>query len=176
MPEGFVYEPAFLSLDEHEHLRQRIRLIEFGEVRMHGVIARRRVKHFGWTYGYESWDIVPAAPIPDFLLPLRERVGAFAGIKAALFEEVLMTEYPPGAGIGWHRDAPMFGTVVGISLLSVSELRLRPGSKGRTEMRQVLDPGSAYILRDEIRQHWRHSLPPAKALRFSVTFRTLRRK
>jgi alkylated DNA repair dioxygenase AlkB len=90
--------------------------------------------------------------------------------------EVLVTEYTPGAGIGWHRDAPMFGVVVGVSLLGACRFRFRRGKDATAETRAVeLAPRSAYVLDGEARTLWQHSIPPARALRYSVTFRTLRR-
>ena len=143
---------------------------------MRGQVARRRTIHFGWRYGYESWRIEPGPPIPDFLLPLRARCAALTGQDAQRFAEVLITEYRPGAGIGWHRDAPMFGTVVGVSLASACRMRFQ---RGRGEERRTfeleLEPRSAYVLAGAARNAWQHSIPPTKSLRYSVTFRTLRR-
>src|SRR5439155_22555487 len=116
-PPGFLYRPEILGEAEEVALVDGVRDLAFAEVRMRGVVARRRTAHFGWLYGYESWRIEPGPPIPPFLLPLRERAAALAGVDPERFVEVLVTEYMPGAGIGWHRDAPMFGVVVGISLL-----------------------------------------------------------
>src|SRR5262245_55667628 len=113
LPPGFVYRPDFLDQAEERELAERLRALEFADVRMRGVVARRRTAHFGWLYGYETARIQPGPPIPDFLLPLRERVGELAGVAPDAFVEILVNEYPPGAGIGWHRDAPMFGVVAG---------------------------------------------------------------
>src|SRR4051794_23772568 len=109
------YVPGLISPAEEIELLKEIRPLPWEEIRMRGMIARRRTVHFGWLYGYETWKIEPGPPVPEFLLPLREKAGEFAGVDPALFEEVLVTEYMPGAGIGWHRDAPMFGVVVGVS-------------------------------------------------------------
>src|SRR5438105_3240457 len=118
-PEGLQYHPAFISEEEADRLIEAIEQLEFSEVRMHGMAAKRRTAHFGWIYGYESWRITPGPPLPEFLLPLRERVAGLLKIEASALAEVLLTKYPPGAVIGWHRDAPMFGpAVVGVSLLS----------------------------------------------------------
>ena len=144
-------------------------------MQMRGQVARRRTAHFGWVYGYESWRIEPGPPLPDFLLPLRERVGALAGIAPESLAEVLLTEYTPGAGIGWHRDAPQFGDVIGVSLLSECRMRFRRGSAGAREtLTMTLAPRSMYVLSGIVRQQWQHSIPPTRALRYSITFRTLR--
>ena len=149
--------------------------VEFGVVQMRGQVARRRTAHFGWVYGYESWQIAPGPPIPDAVLPLRERAALLATVDTDALSEVLVTEYPPGAGIGWHRDAPQFGVVIGVSLLSECRMRLQRGTGAARETRAVpLAPRSAYVLSGQVRQQWQHSIPPTRALRYSITFRTLR--
>ena len=102
-PEGFYYYPDFLSVGDECALIEQIMALEFSEVRMHGVTAKRRVAHFGWIYGYESWRLARGPDIPDFLLPLRERAAHLLDREPKNLSEVLVTEYPPGAGIGWHR-------------------------------------------------------------------------
>jgi alkylated DNA repair dioxygenase AlkB len=175
-PPGFIYRPEFLAESEERDLVGQIRAIEFSQVKMRGAVARRRTAHFGWLYGYETWRIEPGPPIPAFLLPLRERVGELAGVAPDELVEVLLTEYSPGAGIGWHRDAPMFGDVAGVSLVGACRFRFERGEGTERETRAVtLAPRSAYLLTGEARATWRHSIPPMKELRYSVTFRTLRR-
>lgn len=174
VPPGFVYRPDFVSEADERLLVEGLRAIEFSEVKMRGAVARRRTAHFGWLYGYETWRIEPGPPIPDVLLPLRERVGEMAGVAPDTLVEVLITEYPPGAGIGWHRDARMFGIVAGVSLLGACRFRFERGQGAARETRAAaLAPRSAYLLTGEARETWRHSIPPTKALRYSVTFRTL---
>jgi alkylated DNA repair dioxygenase AlkB len=175
VPAGFVYRPGFVSDVEEHDLVDALGRVEFSEVRMRGAVARRRTAHFGWLYGYETWRIEPGPPIPHFLLPLRDRVGALAGVESDSLVEVLLTEYQPGAGIGWHRDAPMFGLVAGVSLLGACRFRFERGEGPERDTRAVdLAPRSAYLLTGEARETWRHSIPPTKALRYSITFRTLR--
>jgi DNA oxidative demethylase len=174
-PEGFVYVPELVSEAEESDLLDGIRRLDFSEVKMRGVVARRRTAHFGWLYGYESWRIEPGPPIPDFLLALRARAAPLAGVEAEQFVEVLVTEYPAGAGIGWHRDAPMFGVVAGVSLLGACRFRFRCEPSSRDVRAIALAPRSAYVLDAAARTQWQHSIPSAKAPRCSVTFRTLRR-
>jgi DNA oxidative demethylase len=172
LPEGFRYVREFLSADEERALLEEMQHAAFREVRMRGQVALRRTAHYGWDYGYESWQITPAAPVPDWLLPLRERAAALIGASPPALEEVLVTEYPPGAGIGWHRDAPMFGpAVIGVSLGAPARLRFRRAG-GSSAL--LLEPRSAYVLDGPSRKEWRHSIPGSKALRYSITFRTLK--
>jgi alkylated DNA repair dioxygenase AlkB len=143
---------------------------------MRGQTARRVTAHYGWDYGYESWRITPAADPPAILLPLRARAAALIGVAPELLEEVLVTRYPPGAGIGWHRDAPMFGPeVVGVSLGAAAALRFRRRGESRTSYRLSLPPRSAYVIGGEARTGWQHALSPQKGERISVTFRTVPR-
>ena len=186
LPDGFLYRPDFISSPEEQELVSAIEQLEFDEIRMHGVVAKRRTVQFGQHYGFETFKLTPAAAIPDFLLPLRERVGAFAGCDAGEFEEALVTEYRAGAQIGWHRDAPPFDVIVGVSLLGdctmqfrrwpVAKSPLPSGQRPAKPLRQPLAPRSAYILRGSARTEWQHHIPPTKALRYSITFRTLRQK
>lgn len=148
----------------------------FLDVRMHGVTAKRKVVHFGWDYGYDSWTISPTDPIPEWLLPLRTRTAGIMHVPAKAIQEVLVTRYEPGAGIGWHRDAPMFGPiVVGVSLAGTCRMRFQHTADGtRRTAQAVLGPRSAYMLAGAARFLWQHSIPPTKELRYSITFRTLR--
>ena len=175
-PAGFSYHSDFLTEEEERDVLAGVTTLEFYDVKMRGQVARRRTTHFGWTYGYETWRIEPGPPIPHFLLALRGRAGAIGGVDGEELVEVLVTHYPPGAGIGWHRDAPMFGVVVGVSLASACRFRFQRG-KGveRRTAAAELEPRSAYVLDGQARWQWQHSIPPAKTERYSVTYRTLRR-
>jgi DNA oxidative demethylase len=174
-PSGFRLWPDVLAPGEEAALRADLLRLPLGEVRMHGVVARRRVAHLGRGYAYGARAITEAAaPLPPFLAPLRARVAALAGVFPEELVEALVTWYPPGAGIGWHRDAPAFGLVVGVSLGAPARLRLRDGGPGGALRDLVLPPGSAYLLDGPARWRWYHQLPPVKAERLSVTFRTLR--
>jgi alkylated DNA repair protein (DNA oxidative demethylase) len=173
-PEGFLYRRHFITAEEEAALIAAVRGLEFSEVRMRGQTARRRTAHFGWRYGYESWRVEPGPPIPESLLLLRRHAGALARLDAGALEEVLVTEYPAGAGIGWHRDAPSFDVVVGMSLLGPCRLRFARGAGSARETRAlVLEPRSAYVLSGPARWQWQHSIPPTKTARYSITFRTL---
>ena len=175
LPGGLCYLPSVLSEPEETALMAWLRALEFSPVAMRGQVARRRTAHFGWVYGYESSRITPGPPIRELLAPLRERAASLAGLAPLALAEALVTEYPPGAGIGWHRDALSFGVVVGVSLLSACRMRFRQGAGGTRETRAVLlEPRSAYVLDGDARWRWQHCIPPTKALRYSVTFRVLR--
>jgi alkylated DNA repair dioxygenase AlkB len=175
-PAGFRYVPELVSEADEAELLAQVERLPFQEIRMRGVAARRTVVHYGWDYGYESWTLTPTAALPPFLAPLRERAARLAGLTPSTLEQVLVARYPPGAGIGWHRDAPMFGAaVVGVSLGAACVLRFRRGTGAARALRRfVLEPGSAYVLSGPARATWQHSIPPVAALRFSITFRTVR--
>jgi alkylated DNA repair dioxygenase AlkB len=174
-PEGFRYEEAFVSPDEERDLLTAIRRLEFHEVRMRGVAARRRVIQYGWKYSFESFRMTEGPPLPDFLLPIRDRAERFADLPAGELSEGLITEYMPGAAIGWHRDAPGFGVVVGISLLSECRFRFRRGAIGAWETSELrMQPRSIYMLTGAARSEWQHSIPAVAALRYSITFRTMK--
>jgi alkylated DNA repair protein (DNA oxidative demethylase) len=175
LPEGFRYYEDLLSPDEEAVLLADVRGLAFGDVRMRGQVARRRTIHFGWTYGYETWRVEPGPPMPDVLLGLRARAARLADVAPETLAEVLVTHYPPGAGIGWHRDAPAFGVVVGVSLLGACRFRFQQGRDAARHTRALmLAPRSAYVLAGAARWQWQHAITPGREERYSVTFRTLR--
>jgi DNA oxidative demethylase len=175
-PEGLVYRPDFITPDEERQALDVLEAMEFSTITMHGRTARRTVRHFGLDYGYESWKLEPTDPLPGELTWMGERAGALAGVDPEDWAQILVSRYPPGATIGWHRDAPMFGPrVAGISLGSACRMRFQ---RGKGEARRVaevtLEPRSAYVLAGPARFAWQHSIPATRALRYSITFRTLR--
>lgn len=102
------------------------------------------------------------------------RIAEFAGRGAQEFRQIGINQYPPGAGIGWHKDKPEFGDIAGVSLLSAVRMRLRKSSGGRwVRAFQLLELRSIYILGGEMRDKWEHRIAPVSSLRYSLTFRTL---
>ncbi len=175
--EGFVYRDDFITGPTELDFLERIRALDFHEMKMRGVVAKRRVIHYGVKYSFETFKVSEGPPLPGFLLPLREEAAAFAGVESAALAEALITEYSPGAAIGWHRDAHPFDIVVGISLLSACRFRFRRGKVRAWETVEVpLRPRSAYVLTGAARSEWEHSIPSVKELRYSITFRTLRKR
>jgi len=175
-PEGFVYRDDFLSVDEERALSQNFAAMDFKPFEFRGYVGHRRVVSFGWRYDFGDMGLHPAGDMPDFLLPLRDHAAAFAGLEAADFPHALLTEYGPGAAIGWHRDRPNFEDVVGVSLLSPCTFRFRRKAGAKWERASfIAQPRSAYLLRGPSRTEWEHSIPAVDALRYSITFRSLRR-
>ena len=186
LPPGFEYRPGFLTVEEEQSLLQAIAGVEFASVEMRGGIARRRTAHYGVTYGYDARTSAPGPGIPGFLLPPRRRSAEWAGREEDDLAEALITEYTTGAPIGWHRDAPMFGDVIGISLAGACRMKFRPyvsprdlkpgQPPRRTTHELVLEARSAYLIRGVSRRDYEHSIPPVDTLRYSITFRTLRQR
>ena len=173
--EGLRFDAELVTPDEESVLLARIQSLDFHQMRMRGVVAKRRVLHYGVNYSFETFKATPGPPIPEFLHPLRERAATFAEVLDTDLAEALITEYPPGAAIGWHRDAHPFGIVIGISLLSACRFRFRRGRVRAWDTVELpLPPRSAYVLSGPARTVWEHSIPAVKELRYSVTFRTLR--
>jgi alkylated DNA repair protein (DNA oxidative demethylase) len=144
---------------------------------MRGQKAKRTVRHFGLGYDYDRGELAPVDPLPEELEWLRERAAALIDRDAEDLVQILVSRYPEGAGIGWHRDAPMFGSrIVGVSLAAPARMRFQRTVRGERETAAVeLAPRSAYVLSGKARWSWQHSIPPGKELRYSVTFRTLKR-
>jgi alkylated DNA repair dioxygenase AlkB len=170
--EGFVYRDDVITGEEEQALIERFRELSFKPFEFHGFLGNRRVVSFGWRYDFSSAVLQPSNPIPPFLSSLRERAAVFANVPSDTLQQVLINEYAPGAGIGWHRDKAMFEDVIAISLGGSSTLRLRrEQGSGWERAAQEVRPCSAYLLRGPVRREWEHSVPPVDRLRYSVTFR-----
>ena len=175
-PEGFRYEEELLLPEEESDLIRQIKTLPLKEFEFHGYTGKRRVVSFGWHYDFGSFSLNRVEDIPDFLKPLHEKAAAFARLSPEEFPHVLVTEYTPGTPIGWHRDKAVFEDVVGISLGSACRFRFRRKQGDKWE-RYALDllPRSFYLLRGPSRTEWEHSIPAVEQLRYSITFRSLRR-
>jgi alkylated DNA repair dioxygenase AlkB len=175
MPDGFRYTPDVIDAAEEARLVAAFADLPFREFEFHGFLGKRRVVSFGHRYDFNGGGLKQAAPIPDFLKSLRDRAAAFAGLEPDRLQHALVTEYQNGVSIGWHRDRPNYDDVIGVSLLSPCTFRLRRkhgASWQRATLR--LAPRSIYLMRGPSRYQWEHSLPAVDALRYSVTFRSLR--
>lgn len=171
---GFDYRPEFIAADEERELVEHFSKAELSPFRFHGWTGKRLTSTFGWRYDFDDSSFAPAEPIPDWLEPLRNKAAAFAGVPPDAFAHALLVRYDPGAGIGWHRDRPVFERVVGVSLGTPALLRFRRRRHGGFDRKQVeVQPGSAYLLTGPARHDWEHSIAPGESLRFSITFRTL---
>jgi alkylated DNA repair dioxygenase AlkB len=173
-PEGFRYSADLLTSDEEESLARELAALPFKPFDFHGYQANRQVVGFGFRYDYGSRRVVEAPPLPPFLDPLRQKIAEAFGRPEEAFEQVLVNEYRPGAGIGWHRDKAQFDEVVGVSLLAPCTFRFRRKSgDGWDRVSLAVAPRSAYLLSGPSRTVWEHSIPPLDRHRYSITFRTL---
>ena len=178
-PPGLQYREDFVTDAEERVLLEAIANVSFAEFEMRGVVARRRVAFFG-----QSYDRAAAGPLPAFLLPLRANIAEWAGLDSEAFAMALINQYRPGTPIGWHRDAPQYDIVAGVSLMSACRMKFRPyrapsstgtGMPRRSATHEiVLERRSAYLMTQESRNAYEHHIPPVAELRYSVTFRTLR--
>jgi len=161
---GFDYRPELITPAEEHVLLAAIGGLAFVNAHYKDYTAKRRI-------------VVYEEGPPPWLLPLREKVSSWLSIPAERFTHALVSEYRPGTGVGWHRDVPDFAVIAGISLAAPARMRIRPYPPRPTAARErlalELEPRSAYVLRDNVRWHWQHSIAPTRALRYSITFRTL---
>lgn len=175
LPEGLVYRPGILSAEEEAALIGQVGALPFAPFEFHGFEGNRRTVSFGMEYKFDGSGLRETEPFPDWLLPVRDRAATLAQVDPNVFVHALIIEYAPGAGIGWHRDRPVFGDVVGVSLGTEAPIRfrLKEGAKWR-RFTLPAEPRSAYLLRGPARTEWEHSIAPVGALRYSITLRTLR--
>ncbi|WP_106638769.1 alpha-ketoglutarate-dependent dioxygenase AlkB [Allosphingosinicella vermicomposti] len=175
LPEGMAYKPDFLSLDEEQNLGARIAALSLKPFEFQGFVGRRRTHSFGLHYAFDGSGLRAADPFPDWLIPVRDHAADLAGLPSEALVHALLIEYALGAGIGWHRDRPVFSDVIGISLCAPAPLRFRRKVGAKWERITVTaEPRSAYVLRGPAREEWEHSIPPVDSLRHSITFRSLK--
>lgn len=172
-PKGLDYFPEFISEEEELFLLSEISDLPYEEFRFHGYVARRRVVHFGYRYYFETRNFSAAEEIPAFLKPLTSRVARALAVPNGEIAEVLITHYPKGAPIGWHRDAPMFEDLFGLSLGNACTMKFRHRRDHSKQYKLVLEPRSGYRVKGIARWDWEHHIPPVKVERYSITFRTL---
>jgi len=170
--DGFLYRENLFSAAEEAAFVRYFEALPFKPFEFHGHLGKRRIVSFGFRYDYAGRRLQAAQAMPAFLQPLKEIAAAFSGLAADSFAHALVTEYAPGAGIGWHRDKPMFRNVVALSFLAPCRLRFRR-REGAAWLREAVTvaPRSGYRLSGAARSLWEHSIPPLDALRYSVTFR-----
>jgi len=191
LPEGMSYCAQLISRAEEKDLLDHMRDLPFREFEFHGFKGKRRTVSFGWKYEFSGrGQLQKAQDIPAVFLPLRAVAAKFAHLAAESLQHLLVIEYQPGAGIGWHRDKAVFGEVIGVSLLAPCMIRFRRklsvdsreiGSRelrirNRTTWERVkllAEPCSAYYLTGPARHEWQHSILSVSELRYSITFRTL---
>lgn len=162
LPNGLVYRPDFLTASEEEVLLAYIQNMSMPHLQFREHESKRRGMSFEYT-------------LPAFLLPLQNKVAKWLGVPRSAINEAFVQEYPPGYGIGWHRDreTPL---VVGVSLTGWARMRFRPLDKignPRAVVSFEVEPRSAYVMQKDIATRWQHSVAPVTALRYSITFRTL---
>jgi alkylated DNA repair dioxygenase AlkB len=174
-PRGFCYVGELISHAQEQRLVHHFQELEFKPFEFHGFLGKRRIVSFGWRYDFSGGGLQKTNDIPRFLEPLRRQAAGFAKLKASDLQHVLVTEYQPGAAIGWHKDRSVFGEVVGISLLSTCTFRLRRKIGTKWERAAIVAaPRSAYLLSGPARTEWEHSIPAVPELRYSITFRNFK--
>jgi alkylated DNA repair protein (DNA oxidative demethylase) len=171
---GLAQRPSLISVEEERLLIERIDATELAPFRFQGWTGKRLTTSFGWSYDFEVGRPKDAPPMPDWLLPIRDRAAAFAGLAPAALIQALLIRYDLGAGIGWHRDRPIYGHVVGLSLGEPATMRFRRRRDDGFERVSVpLEPRGGYHMTGPARHEWEHSIAPMERPRWSITFRSL---
>nr|WP_066585321.1 alpha-ketoglutarate-dependent dioxygenase AlkB [Sphingomonas pruni] len=171
---GFASAPDIISRGEEQALIAHIDTSALDSFKFQGWLGKRLTASFGSRYDFERGRMEPADPLPDWLLDVRERAASFARLAPDALVQALVIRYDPGAGIGWHRDRPVYEDVVGISLGEPATLRLRRRKRsGFERVSAPLEPRSIYHLAGEVRHEWEHSIVEMERPRWSITFRSL---
>ena len=170
---GFDYRDALIDRDEEAALIALIDEQELAPFQFQGWLGKRLTRSFGWHYDFDTSQFGATDPLPDWLLPIRQRAAAFATLPEEALVQALLIRYDPGAGIGWHRDRPVFEHVVGVSLGVPATMRFRRRKPGGFDRVAVpLPPRSVYHLSGEARHDWEHSIAEMEVTRWSITFRS----
>jgi alkylated DNA repair dioxygenase AlkB len=165
--------PDFLTPAEERALIAAIDAVELAPFRFQQWTGKRLTHSFGWQYDFQSGELGRGEPMPDWLLPIRDRAAIAAGVAPDALVQALLLGYHPGAGIGWHRDRPIYDQVVGISLGAPATMRFRRRDGERWRRVNVpLEPRGLYHLSGEVRHDWEHSITPIDQTRWSITFRS----
>jgi DNA oxidative demethylase len=171
---GLTQADEIVAPEEEQALIAGIDAAGLSPFRFHGWEGKRLTRSFGWRYDFDDASLAPTDPLPDWLLPLRERTARFAGLAAKDLVQALLIRYDPGATIGWHRDRPVFAHVLGISLGTNAVMRFRRRHADRFERATAMLPRrSIYHLAGDARHHWEHSIATLERTRWSITFRSL---
>ncbi|SEL22649.1 Alkylated DNA repair dioxygenase AlkB [Roseateles sp. YR242] len=180
LPVGLRYEEAFLSADEEAGLITLLQSLPLAAAKYKAYTARRQVLSYGGSYDYDANRLDPAQPLIEALHPLRDKVAAWAGVPPQALVHALVAAYAPGTPLGWHRDVPDFEAVYGVSLGASAVLRFRPYPPTQPRRQDIIRlapaPRSIYAITGPARWEWQHSVAPVDAQRWSVTFRTARRR
>src|SRR5687767_12631425 len=126
MPDGFEYTTDFITAMEEENLLRDISALELHTFFFQVFEAKRKVASYGYDWSFEKKMLTKGKPIPEIFSFLIERVAKHLGVEKAAIGELLILEYPVGSVINWHRDAPPFDKIAGISLKTDCVFRLRP--------------------------------------------------
>ncbi|WP_097065120.1 alpha-ketoglutarate-dependent dioxygenase AlkB [Sphingomonas guangdongensis] len=172
---GLASQDDLVSEAEERVLIAAIDATALSPFRFQGWTGKRLTSSYGWRYDFDAGRLEQGEPLPDWLLPIRDRAAAFAGLPVEDLVQALLIRYDPGAGIGWHRDRPAFEHVVGLSLGALATMRFRRRVGTRFErVGMPLPPRGAYHLSGEARRNWEHSIAEMDRTRWSITFRSLR--
>ena len=171
---GLKQADAIVTAEEEQALIHLIDAAGLAPFRFHGWQGKRLTASFGWSYDFETGRLARTETIPAWLLPVRAKAARFAGLEARDLVQALLIRYDAGAGIGWHRDRPLFEHVVGLSLGAPATMRFRRRRAGGFDRATAeLLPRSVYHLGGEARHEWEHSIPEMALTRWSITFRSL---
>ena len=177
-PEGFQYIPGFISVEEEKELLDAVANVDLHVFNFQGYEAKRKVASFGYDYSFDKKALTKGKEIPVVFQPLLQKLSKQIGIPIEEMAELLVTEYPVGSVINWHRDAPPFDLIAGISLNADCKFKLRPHDKEKQGRGSIITipvkRRSLYVMQGSSRSEYHHSIAPVKATRYSITIRTLK--
>jgi alkylated DNA repair protein (DNA oxidative demethylase) len=172
-PEGFEYIHNFLPFPQQIQLLKELRGLHYEHEMFRGRLMKRAWAQFGYSYVAAAHKVTPAPAMPAYLQSVLQNASVYYPDDLT-FTQCIVTKYPPGAAIGYHADAAVFGEyLLGISFASEARLQFRPKKTQKASFEVTLAPGSLYVMHGRARYHYDHRIVPVKTERYSLTFRYL---
>jgi alkylated DNA repair dioxygenase AlkB len=159
-------------------LLHQIAAIELRNLNFRGHEEEKKVASFGYDRIFEKRILTKGKQIPKQFEWLLEMMARKTHIGFDRISGFLVTAYPKGSVINWNRDATPFDTIIGVSLLSDCTFKFRPLDQTKQNRKNIISfpvlRKSIYIMRDESRSEWEHSIASVTSQRFSISLRTLK--
>ena len=179
---GLRYIPNYITEFQHDWLLNQI-----DKQQWHS-FAKRRAQHYGPQYDYKTGKLnhdTGMNELPGWLNRLSHKLHKDGHIPEVP-NQVLVSEYQPGQGIGGHIDRePWFkNTIISLSLGSSCIMDFTNQYDRTNKVSVWLAPRSIAVLREAARYTWLHGIPARKSdmwdgrkyarqRRVSLTFRNV---
>ena len=95
---GLATQDDFVTSAEEQALIAAINAADLSPYQFHGWTGKRMTVAYGWSYDFDAGQLRRGDPLPDWLIPFRDRVARFAGQKPDEFAQALADPLRSGCG------------------------------------------------------------------------------